>query len=230
MRRTCLPLVVTGALLLPASPALGHAELIPYQLPPGTTSDIAIVLSHGCGDDDEWLSSEPQDDPPTTGVTLQVPPGVQAAPYAIEGWQVTVDGDDQRIETIRWELEDPAGTTETVALPFSVTLPDGPSGTQLWLPIVQDCVGGEQLSWTEEGEIRGGDAVPALRLFLNENSAPSDLSNLVEIDREQGLVTDPVVESNVLGRRLPAFGLALAGLGALVVAAVRRRRRLPAAG
>lgn len=224
MRRTPALVVLAGALLAPASPAFAHAELIPYQLPPGGTSDIAIVLSHGCGDDDEWLSAEPQDDPPTTGVTLLVPAGVRAMPYDIAGWEVTVQGDGDRIDAIQWRLEDPAGTTETVALPFSVTLPDGPNGTPIWLPIVQDCVDGEQMLWTEEGEVRGGDAVPALRLFLNENSAPGDLSNLVEIDRT-GLVTDPVVRTNPLTRWWPALGLGAAGTLALVVAVRRRRSR-----
>ena len=227
-RRYLLIAPTVAVLAMAASPALGHPRLEPYELPPGATADLAVLVDHGCGDESTWNGAY-RPDPPTTGISLSLPYGVAAAPYEVDGWSVETE-DVDGATTVHWRIDDPAGTTDEVALPLHVTLPDATSGDELWLPLVQHCVDDEAVHW-EERDVSRLDAVPALRIFLNEHAPVPDAAG-ADADAASPLPTEPAAVAQadtspetfrapagwVPGLTAGAVGLALLGLQ------IRRRR------
>jgi hypothetical protein len=210
-----------------ASPAAAHTELHPTHLPPGIGSKAALILSHGCADD-EALAGVPEDDPPTTGVEVAVPEGVEVDPFEIEGWTLSLEQDPGgRVTSMRWDLDDAAGTTATIALPFSLVVPEAAEGTELVFPVVQDCLDGEQLLLTEPGRVRGGDAIPAPRIYVDPGASASDLRGLVDLDDDTRRVADAEISPGLWDRfGWPSVILVLAGSVGLAIGLVRRTSRL----
>jgi periplasmic copper chaperone A len=212
--------------LMVASPAAAHTELHPTHLPPGPGSEAALILSHGCADD-EALAGVPEDDPPTTGVEVAVPEGVDVDPFEIEGWTLSLEQVPAgRVTSMRWDLDDAGGTTATIALPFSLVVPEAAEGTELVFPVVQDCLDGEQLLLTEPGRVRGGGAIPAPRIYVDPGASPSDLRGLVDLDADTRRVADAEVSPRLLDRLgWPSVMLVLAGSVGLAIGLVRRPSR-----
>lgn len=154
-----------AALAVLALPAAAHSGVMPSQIPPGETAEAELILVHGCGpggsipgNDDEALG--------TTLVTVEVPDELTIEPHDLDGWALEVDRHDGRAVEMRWVSDDPDGRTEALRFPIDVTVPVVDEGSQLWLPVVQDCIDGERLSWTNPGTDEGGGVYPASLLTV----------------------------------------------------------------
>lgn len=206
-----------------ATSASAHAELSPYRLPPGAEATLALVVTHGCADEAERFRSDGEDEPPTTAIDLQVPLELTVVPQEVDGWTLTTEAAAGRVTRARWESEDPAGTTESVRFPLDVTVADVPDGTVVWLPLVQDCAGGASLAWTLEGDVRGGDDIPAMRLFVDEDapvpSDPDDAGATADGATAGGSADTSTPDRALVG----SVALAVVGLGGVALA-IRRRR------
>jgi hypothetical protein len=226
--RRLTTLCLTGGLLVAApAAALAHGELVPWQLPPGETAGLLLLVTHGCADDDEWFSSEPQPDPPTVAVTIQAPLELTIEPAPYEGWTLTTERDaSDRLTSATWRSDDPAGTSDALQLPLDVTVADVPDGSEVWLPLIQECAGDEILEQTLEGELRGGDQMPAMRLVANESAnAPDPWGEAAD-----GTTPADVADPTAAGAIAASVGLAALGLAGVAFALRRRRhvQRTPA--
>lgn len=154
------------------APAAAHVTLEVQQAQAGSTYKAVFRIPHGC------------DGAATTRVTIRLPEDVtEARPMPKPGWRLTTTprsgagaapaptghgAPPAQLAEIAWEggpLED-AHYDEFVV---RMRLPNRP-GEMLWLPVVQDCVGGAQSAWVEVPEPgrRVSDyrhPAPALRLI-----------------------------------------------------------------
>jgi hypothetical protein len=216
-----------GLLVALPTPAAGHAELVPWQLPPGETGGLLLMVTHGCGDEDEWISSEPLEEEPTLAVTVRVPLELDIVPLPVEGWSLTTETEtDGTVQSATWRIDDPAGTTETVQLPIDVTVGDVPDGSEVWIPVVQECAGGDRLEWTLEGDLRGGDEVPAMRLVIRDEATTPATWAAAGVDEDAVAAARDAASPGPLQRiGLPGAALAALGIAGLVFALRRRRAR-----
>jgi uncharacterized protein YcnI len=153
-------------LLLGAGPAAAHAGLMPGDLAPGVTTESELVLAHGCGPDGTIPGSD-EAELATVGVTLERPEGLSLAPREVEGWTLTTEERDGEIQRASWESEDADGVLGTIFLGVEVTADAAFDGEDVWVPVVQDCVEGEQLAWTH-AQLDGGDgALPAMLVSVD---------------------------------------------------------------
>jgi uncharacterized protein YcnI len=165
------PFIVTASLtvllsLWGAGPALAHAGLMPGDLAPGVTTESELVLAHGCGPDGTIPGSD-EAELATVGVTLERPAGLSLAPREVEGWTMSTEEEDGEVQRVRWEADDEAGVLGTVFLGVEVTADAAYDGEDVWVPVIQDCVDGEQLAWTHT-QVDGGDgALPAMLVSVD---------------------------------------------------------------
>jgi uncharacterized protein YcnI len=217
---------VAGALVLgTALPAAGHAELAPWQLPPNSEAGMLLLVTHGCGDDEEWISTEPLAEEPSVAVTIQRPLELEIRPVPYQGWTLTTEEDQTgTVTSATWRSDDPAGTSRTLQLPFDVTVGDVPEGHVIWFPVFQECTAGESLEWTVEGDSRGGDEIPAMRLTIHDDATAPPLHAAGDTGTRPGSEAGPASRSGALERfGLPSLVLALAGTGAVILGYRRRR-------
>jgi uncharacterized protein YcnI len=180
------PFIVTASLtvlvlLLGVGPAAAHAGLMPGDLAPGITTEGELVLAHGCGPDGTIPASD-EAELATVAVTLERPDGLSLVPREVEGWTLTTEERDGAVQRVRWEAQDAAGVLGTVFLGVEMTADVAYDGEEVWVPVVQDCVDGEQLAWTHE-RIDGGDAaLPAMLVSVDAAvlaaSSPADTGGL----------------------------------------------------
>lgn len=146
MRRPATILAAAGALTaLTAAPASAHAGLMPGAYAPGTTVASQLVIVHGCGPGGT-IPDDASGESATTAVNVTVPDGLRIEPVASDAWAVTTDGPQ-----LRFEAADPDGVEGVATIDVEVTVPDGAEDGDLWVPVVQECVDGEQMAWTHEG-------------------------------------------------------------------------------
>lgn len=134
-----------------AGPAAAHVTVEPSTTEAGAYAVLEFSVSHGCGD------------APTTGLTVQIPPGINAAtPTRDALWKAesrVVDLDPpatdahgnevtQRVESVTFTTREPLvdGLRDTVQL--SVQLPEAADGSTLVFPVIQRCEGAES-AWIE---------------------------------------------------------------------------------
>lgn len=163
MRKVTLTTTIAVVLLLlSAGPAMAHAGLMPGDLAPGTTIESEVVIVHGCGPDGTIPANDAETSP-TTAVTLTQPEGLTIIPRETAGWTLTAETDATGdLRRARWESTDPGGTLEAVFLGVEVTADADLDGAAIYVPVVQDCVDGEQLAWVAENPHETGDALPAM--------------------------------------------------------------------
>lgn len=177
MRHLATVVVAAALLMLLAGPAAAHVGLMPGDLAPNTSVDARLVLAHGCGTDGTIPSSD-DDALPTQAVTLELPAGVTAEPGATDGWDATVETDDHGMH-VRWESRDPAGHAGALELPLHLEVGDLPGGTDLWLPVIQECAGGEAMAWTHPGMAEGGGLPAVLATVVAPAAANAGLPTSV---------------------------------------------------
>lgn len=149
MRSLSRVMTVTALLTLTSAlPAAAHVGLMPGDLAPGTTLEAQVVVAHGCGPDGTIPASDDEASP-TGAVTVEVPDGLGLTARAVDGWDLstTTDATGRTVEA-RWEAVDAAGVVGSVFLDVTLDAGDLADGTDLWLPVVQDCVDGERMLWT----------------------------------------------------------------------------------
>lgn len=137
--------------VLPVVPASAHVTVAPTDAAAGASTVLEFSFSHGC------------EGSPTTGLTFEVPEGVNTVSPELEpGWEVEkvmADLDEpvtdshgneltERVDQVVFTATTPVpdGYRETVAL--QLTLPEDAAGTGLAFPVVQTCAEGET-AWVQ---------------------------------------------------------------------------------
>lgn len=153
---------VSGAavgVLAGASAAAAHVDAEPVEIAAGVPVTVTLVVEHGCGDLD------------TTGMLIQVPPGVTDM-VAVEqpGW--TTAADAATVSFAGGPLDH--HTTGRFAVSFTAPVIAGP----LDLPVVQQC-GDTALRWIEIPEVGGPEPEnPAPRVNV-VGEAPAQTTTIV---------------------------------------------------
>ena len=193
MRRLLLATVVVGLLLGTALPALAHAGLVPRELSPDVAEETEIVLPHGCGPEGAMPDSE-MDASPITAVTVEEPDGVHVRPLEAAGWSLTQGGE---AGGIRWTSDDPAGVDEVVRLGIVVEIGEVSTGTEVPVPVVQECADGSRMAWVHPEVGGDADRLPAPRLVVGPGGS-------------EGLST-PLLVALVLAAALVVGGVVVVG-------------------
>jgi uncharacterized protein YcnI len=167
MRSSTITTVVLLLLLLLPGPALGHAGLMPGELAPGVVTEGELVVVHGCGPDGT-IPANDDEEYATTAVVLERPAGLTIAPHPVEGWSMSTSLDEAgEVAQVRWETDDPAGELGAIFLGVEVTADPAPDGTEIWVPVVQECAEGEELRWLAEQVETHGGPLPAMRVTVD---------------------------------------------------------------
>lgn len=143
-----IPLTLSGT-------AGAHTESDVVAVPTGSTAEVTLRPTHGCGDS------------PTTEVATRAPvEGAEAV--AVPGWShtATPDGDGTVLEWTGGSL--PADQVGAFPIRFTA---DEPPGELLTFPFVQVCESGEELAWID-GDPEGEFPAPRL-LVLPAGSEPA---------------------------------------------------------
>ncbi|RCK68452.1 DUF1775 domain-containing protein [Desertihabitans brevis] len=241
-RRAALPVLalLAGTALWAgaAGTATAHVTVSGSSAAAGSYTTLTFAFSHGCGDS------------PTTGLTVQVPEGIDAAaPQLKPGWEVEkvmVELDPpvtdshgnqltERVGELRFTPDEPVPDGYLETFQVSLQLPADAAGTTMAFPAVQTCEQGEN-AWVQvAAEGQDPDALdspaPTLAVVAAEQGgghAPSDGAGGQAPAETPG--TDPAAATTSDGSGL-AVGLGvaglvagLAGLAAGVTALVRTRR------
>ena len=172
MRKTLLSAATVALLLLLlAAPASAHVVMMPGEIEPGEVVDAEILVVHGCGPGGTIPANE-DDASPTEAVTLEIPHSLEMTPQDSAGWTVTDhEVSPEGATEIRWVADDPDGILESSSLAVSVEAADFADDQELWVPAIQDCVDGEQLSWTIAGMEERDGQLPAMRVGV---TVPAD--------------------------------------------------------
>lgn len=138
-----------------ADPATAHVSVEPSTTAAGAYAVLEFSVSHGCGD------------APTTGLTIQIPSGINAATptrdplwtaekrvIELEPPVTDAHGNEvtQRVESVTFTTQEPLvdGLRDTVQL--SVQIPEtAAEGSTLVFPVIQRCQGAEA-AWIEVPE------------------------------------------------------------------------------
>ncbi len=173
-----LPVATAATLLLLSSPSYSHVALESRSAPAGSSYKAALVISHGCNGS------------PTTGVSVQIPPGFRGAkPYPKAGWMLSVQTTQlavpyqqhgrrvtEDVTAISW-----TATSPEAALPdhqvddfaWRGTLPE--SAGPLWFKVLQTCAQGST-AWHDippSGDSRTALKLPAALLEVTSPVAPA---------------------------------------------------------
>jgi uncharacterized protein YcnI len=161
-----IALLAVALLLVWVGPASAHAGLMPGELAPGVVTESELVIVHGCGPDGT-IPGNDDEEFATTAVTLERPAGLTIAPREVEGWTLSTETDgDGAVTSARWDVSDPEGELGTIFLGVEVTA-DAVDGTSIWVPVVQDCVEGEQLAWVAERVDELDGELPAMLVTVD---------------------------------------------------------------
>lgn len=155
MRSRLIGAVTAALVLVPATAALAHPSLNPNAIPVGEAVESVLVVPHGCAPGGGVPDG---DGVPTTQFDLGHTDRVVIEPRAVEGWDVSDDG-----EAIVW-TDAGGATTEPIELPVTITVTDGAEGDEIFLPALQQCEDGSSHRWVATPDDPEGD--PAVRLEL----------------------------------------------------------------
>ncbi len=153
--------VAGGALLASTSAASAHADVYPARIAVATTTEVDLVLDHGCGVDGEPGVDEPAT--PTVLVELIVPDDLRIEALPVPGWRVLDDGGG----SIVWEATGP-GTDAALVLPLRVAAEEGTTSGRL--EVVQTCDDATTLFWDDDL----GGSYPAPVLVVSSASQPAE--------------------------------------------------------
>lgn len=101
-------------LVLVATPENAHPDVAPKELPPASTAQVMINLTHGCDNEELDPADDPIEEAPTTRVFCESQDGVGIAAPELDGWSVVSETGPARIV---WSSADPAGVAGSVQLP-----------------------------------------------------------------------------------------------------------------
>ena len=172
-KHVILPAVASiAAVLAGGGIAAAHVDPDPLAMEADTTATVAFGVEHGC------------DGSPTTGVKIQIPPGVTGVSAVDKpGWTATVTGDV--VEFTGGSL----GPDTPDHFDVTLTAPEQP-GT-INFPFIQTCEQGE-LAWIEiaaEGAAEPERPAPALKI----TQGPPTSADLTPAPEEEEGTNDTVV-------------------------------------
>jgi periplasmic copper chaperone A len=191
-----------GILVLGAVPGFAHVGLVPGEIASGATEAAQVVLAHGCGEDGTVPENE-EASSATSAVTLEIPPGLRLTPQEVDGWTLTFE-DGEQADRARWAHDAPEGASGTVFLDLLVDATDLAPGTQVWVPVTQECVDGTVMAWDHPGAATTVEDLPAMSLRTATATVATTAGD--------GLPT-PVLVSLVVSLAVIAGGAAVAITG-----------------
>lgn len=175
-----LKLIAFGTLLVCQNAAFSHVVLEQQTASVGESYRAVFRVGHGC------------DGLATTGITVQIPPGVQGAkPMPKAGWNLTVRKDqlampynshgkqiNEDVTEVSWTASSPAfGLPEAFYDEFVLRAGLPASAGPLWFKVIQDCKDGDKTgrnAWTQvpaEGSSTKGLKTPAVLLQVQGKPA-----------------------------------------------------------
>ncbi|MGW9587552.1 DUF1775 domain-containing protein [Microbacterium sp. NPDC055455] len=229
--RTAALGLAAGLALVVGAPlaAAAHVHVSPDTASAGGTRTLAFSFSHGC------------DGSATTALSIGIPDGVaNATPIVEGGWTISREPGADGVPThVVFTSDSPVEDGLKAAVSIDVLFAEDAAGTTLAFPVTQTCVAGET-AWSqlaEEGEDPHDLDAPAPLVMVTDAADAGDghTSGTATADGDgdehaahdaaaadadaaaSGTSADPAA------RWLAAGGLA-AGLAALTVVLVRRRR------
>lgn len=158
--------LMAAAIIGWAGAAQAHVSADPAMAEAGAYQVVRFRVGHGCDDSQA-----------TTGLRIEIPPGVAAArPQPKTGWSLEIEsgqGPDGKsaVRAITWRGRLPADQFDEFAVLFHLPATSGP----LYFPAVQTC-GPQENRWTEipdPGGSRPPSSRPAPVLHLMPAAAPS---------------------------------------------------------
>ena len=161
-------LALLAAMALWTGPAAAHVALMPSEAEAEQPLETQLIVTHGCGPEGEVPLDE-DEAAPITSVTMQVPEGVDVRPGEVDGWQASVDTGHGPTQVV-WDSEDGEGEALGLQFDLEVTAGDDLDGEQVWFRVVQDCIDGESMAWTQTGE-PGEVTYPAAMLTVGDPDA-----------------------------------------------------------
>jgi uncharacterized protein YcnI len=131
-RRAVVALAAAAIAALPVGPAGAHTETDLVAVPAGSSAEVALRPTHGCGD------------AATVEVRIRAPfEGATAGD--VDGWVTSATPDGEGNTVLAW-TGGTLPTDETGAFPVRFDVPDEP-GRLMLFPAVQRCENGEELAW-----------------------------------------------------------------------------------
>ncbi|KHK99022.1 hypothetical protein LK09_06810 [Microbacterium mangrovi] len=225
-RRTLLAAagVTAGCALALAVPlaASAHVEVSPATAPAGGTTRLTFQFHHGC------------DGSPTTALAIRIPAGVASTmPVYDGGWTIhRTDGADGLPTQVTFVARQPIPTDTSAAVSLDVLFSSSAAGKQISFPVVQTCEKGST-SWTQipkTGQDPESLDTPAPTLAVGakgvgdeDDVAHSSASPSASAEPQQTTSSRSDDQPDPVARWLAAGGL-VAGIAALVVSVVRRRK------
>ena len=216
-----------GLALALAAPlaASAHVHVDPGTASAGGTQTLTFSFSHGC------------DDSPTTSLAIDIPDGVaNATPVVQGGWTISRElGTDGVPTRVVYTADTPVENGLKASVSMDVLFAEDAAGTAVAFPVTQTCVTGET-AWTEIAE-DGEDPhdldapAPVVEVGAAGDEATGDHGSGAAGDHDGHESTDDTDASaeasapsaDPVARWLAAGGL-VAGIAALVVVLVRRRK------
>jgi periplasmic copper chaperone A len=163
--RRVLSLTIVAVTVLVGRPAAAHTDLDLVAVPAGSTAQVTLKPTHGCGDS------------PTIKVSARVPVS-GATGGTVPPWTATATPDDEGRTVIEWSGGSlPADEVGT--FPVTFTVPDR-VGELLVFPFVQECANGDEWSWIN-GDPESDNPAPRV-LVLPPGSAAAETIDDVPAD------------------------------------------------
>lgn len=202
--------------------AAAHVHVDPGTASAGATQTLTFSFAHGC------------DDSPTTALTIDIPDGVANATPAVQGgWTIARElGADGVPTRVVYTADTPVESGLKASVSMDVLFAEDAAGTAVAFPVTQTCATGET-AWTqiaEDGEDPHDLEAPAPVVEVGTPAVDPESAGTAGHAGHAGTEEDgdasaeaSVDATDTVARWLAAGGLA-AGLAALVIVLVRRRR------
>lgn len=199
--------------------ASAHVHVTPEDASAGATTRLAFSFSHGC------------EDSPTTAIVIDVPEGIGNTTPVLDGaWSIERTlGDDGTPTQVRFIAVEPIEGGVAASVSLDVLIDSSSANTDIAFPVTQECVDGST-AWVEvadEGEDAEQLEAPAPVLAVGaavedgDGHGHSDAESSEHADADSA--TDAAASADPIARWL-AGGALVAGIAALVVALLRKRR------
>lgn len=199
--------------------ASAHVHVTPEDASAGATTRLEFSFSHGC------------DDSPTTALVIDIPEGIGNTTPVLDGaWTIERTlGDDGTPTQVIFTAVEPVESGVAASVALDVLIDESAANSDLAFPVTQECVTGST-PWVEvadEGEdpeqLEAPAPIVAIGDVVAEGEEGHGHSDAAESDDHAEAAADADSAADPVARWLAAGGLA-AGIAALVVAVVRRRR------
>ncbi len=216
--------LAAGCALAIAAPlaASAHVEVSPDTAPAGGTTRLSFQFHHGCNDS------------PTTALVVSIPGGVASTmPVYDGGWTIQRKLGTNGLPTqVTFVAKQPIPTETSASVALDVLFSSSDAGKRVSFPVVQKCETGST-SWTQipkSGQDPESLNTPAPTLTIGAKGVGDEddvdgatASPAASAAPQHTAATHTDAEPDPVARWLAAGGL-VAGVAALIVSLVRRRK------